>query len=147
MKNLLLILVVFVGISTTAKAQSQQTLAKQAALDLCGCVEPFMKKLHPAIIQLMEDTYEKGEKTAETNFTKYLEANPGEMGKVMQDVQALDEFGKGNKMEDCFDKVGDKYEDLKLKANNFEEIFYQNIYFEKDCKLTALLVKIGKKDK
>lgn len=152
MRKLLLLLFISVlsFVSLKSQAQSVEEVAKEAALEICNCIEPMLKDLHPALIEYMATVAQGGEQEGESALMDYLLKNPEEQEAIMADAQKLELIDSNGQMTNCFEQVEDRMGDLEVKGEfskeEFEGLMYDAIGNEPKCRLTNLLLLIGEKN-
>lgn len=131
------------------QAQDYEGLAREAALEICDCIEPMLKDLHPALIEYMVAVVESGEEEGQATLMDYLINNPDEQEAIMADAAKLEGIDNNGQMTNCFNKIEENLSDLEVNENvsreEFEGAMYDAIGAEPKCRLTNLLLIIGEK--
>jgi hypothetical protein len=116
--------------------------AQDAATDLCTCVNETMGSLHPAMIEMIQISAEKGEAAGEQYLTDYLIKHPTEMGKIMEDAQKMESLGTEFEQKCDFKQKYSRYDNNQA----FEDKLIANLSSNPECKLAHTLMLLGLKE-
>lgn len=114
-------------------------VAKEAAEDICECINLFFDELHPQLVQLMLDMTEIGEEEAQANFVAYLStASEEEQNQIQADIAKMQNAEEG--IAKYCTEVKLRYEDAE-KAPDFEEKMLNELGKNPNCRLVWLILK------
>lgn len=161
MKNLFLFLVILICTGSTLaqktkeakdkkqppaeiQAPTNDTMTQDAFLfanGLCDCMEGMLKKLHPALQQMLIDLVDLGPEEAQVKLEKKLtEANQEDQLKIMQDAESMATIDQ--QLEDnCghLESIGSQYDNNSAFLNHILD----QLAGMKDCTLTYKTMKLG----
>ncbi len=128
-----------------AQDSTSPTVAKEAAEDICECINQFFDELHPQLVQLMLDMTEIGEEEAQANFMAYLGEAPEEEQKQIQaDIAKMQNANEG--IAKYCTEVKLRYEDAE-KSPDFEDKMLAALEDNPNCRLVWLILKQNKQNK
>lgn len=130
--------------SSSKSKLSVDKVAKQAATEMCDCVNEFMSELHPIIRAYVVDISIMGQENATRQFMKYVkEATPVVQEQVKKDAQRMQNFDEEMKGAGC-DAFDDKYQEYNgNKEFESKVLYYLNTA---KCIFSYTFLNIGTKD-
>ncbi len=157
MKNLFLLLAFLVctgnALAQKAKDKKKTTAETQApahamtqdaflfANGLCDCMEGMLKKLHPALQEMLVDMVDVGPEEAQSRLEKKLMAATQEdQLKIMEDAESMATIDQ--QLEDnCghLDSIGNKYDNNE----EFLKVILDQLKDMNDCTLTYKTMRLG----
>ncbi len=131
-------LTLFVQIGFSQNSTSSE-VAKEAADDICECINLFFDELHPQLVQLMQDMVEIGEEEAQANFIAYFsKASLEEQNQIQTDILKMQDAEEG--IARYCTEVKLRYENAE-KAPDFEDKMMAELENKTNCRLVWLILK------
>jgi uncharacterized protein (UPF0335 family) len=126
------------GLAQTAAQDHEIAVAKEAAVEMCECMNSFFNELHPKLLTLVMESVEVGEEKAEDNLINYMQTvSDDELKRISEDIE---------RMENTEVILGERCGAVYKKYENFESDVFMNAMIDAlsdkpDCKLIWVVLK------